>query len=1073
MKIIKRIISVMFVAAMLILIAEVNSLPVSANEWANYNFAAASRNNDAWFGSAEGRRVADAIVQYQRPDGGWRIDMAGNATGNWGNSTLDNDTSTSQIIILARAYRANGTAAYRNAMNRGIDWLINGQLPNGGWPQIFGNITTYHRHVAFNDGAVLNAGRIMLDAGYNQGHFQGIVDDARRTRARTATARFTETIINSQIRGGNGQMTAWPQHAHRDNLSPEWGREFEPPAISASESAGVIQFLRVLPNELRCQRVADAHNSAVRWFRAVEIRGIRVEQSADDRWIVSDPNARELWARMYRISDNRPIFGDRAANRPAGVDYRLNMADISQERRRGYAWYGNWGRSVINLSDLTAYVGTVPPLLQGTLIRDLSRLDIANASHWSIQNNAQVGDEIFGCRRTFAFTVLPTSLRGSEWLKMSGDSKDFTENLATFYAREAITVHIGLDSRVVPAHGLPSWLSGWTRQTGTEVRTNDGSQNIIFQIYSRDFSAGQRVTLGSNGPGAGVMMYTAFITPRNVATFGISLSQTETLTFPSAEFGYGEQNWVSVTVTNTGNQPSGSLTINEPAGFSIQGRTGLANGIAPGATRTFDVRPSRGLAAGTHTATVTVSGENGISPQSFNVRFIVTAPIPTPTPTPTPTPEPTIAPTPTPTPEPTITPTPTPTPEPTIEPTPTPTPEPTITPTPTPTPEPTTAPTPTPTPEPTTAPTPTPTPEPTTAPTPTPTPEPTIEPTPTPTPEPTIAPTPTPTPEPTIAPTPPPLNGRLVRDLQRFDIANIERWTIQDNLQIGDTVYGDRTNVFTSIPDRLLGAERLQVSANARVLQSDTVEFAANENIFVYIGLDARRNSAELSWLDEWQSVNMTVTATDQTAPDGPGVTYNLYRIPLAEGDSMRLGSNGSTGSVIMYTVFFLTDYGVFPCEHCDEYPCVCVPTITFNPNGGAFVNPGDGIRVDFGSNIGTLPRATSSIFSREGYRFTGWFEDTSDERTRWRDYNEATGGITLYARWVETPNNFMLGNADHDERITSADATAIERHLSGQNTNICVLAADLNGDGEVTIADIILLARWLVGHNVSHLLAR
>jgi len=153
----------------------------------------------------------------------------------------------------------------------------------------------------------------------------------------------------------------------------------------------------------------------------------------------------------------------------------------------------------------------------------------------------------------------------------------------------------------------------------------------------------------------------------------------------------------------------------------------------------------------------------------------------------------------------------------------------------------------------------------------------------------------------------------------------------------------------------------------------------------------------------------------------------------------------------------------------------VCNPTITFNPNGGTFVNPdNDAIRiVTNGGNIGIMPRAAPSIFSREGYRFIGWFEDTEDESTRWRDNNETIGGVTLYARWVATPDGFVLGNASRDGRITSADATAIARYLAGHNVDICLLASDLNGDGYVCIADVILLARWLVGHDISHLLAR
>jgi endoglucanase len=106
-------------------------------------------------------------------------------------------------------------------------------------------------------------------------------------------------------------------------------------------------------------------------------------------------------------------------------------------------------------------------------------------------------------------------------------------------------------------------------------------------------------------------------------TFGISLSQTSTLTFPGATAGYGEQTWIPITVTNTGNQPTGALTIGIPDGFSASGTSGFANGIAAGETRVFEVRPSRGLDAGTHTGTFTVSGGSNITARNFGVRFVV------------------------------------------------------------------------------------------------------------------------------------------------------------------------------------------------------------------------------------------------------------------------------------------------------------------------------------------------------------------------------------------------------------------------------------------------------------------
>ena len=89
--------------------------------------------------------------------------------------------------------------------------------------------------------------------------------------------------------------------------------------------------------------LVEAVQSAVRWFEAVKLLGIRQVIRRDptkprgfDKFIVKDPHAPPLWARFYEIGTNRPIF----CSRDGVVRYRL--ADISYERRTGYAWYGTW-----------------------------------------------------------------------------------------------------------------------------------------------------------------------------------------------------------------------------------------------------------------------------------------------------------------------------------------------------------------------------------------------------------------------------------------------------------------------------------------------------------------------------------------------------------------------------------------------------------------------------------------------------------------------------------------------------------------------------------------------------------
>ncbi len=49
-----------------------------------------------------------------------------------------------------------------------------------------------------------------------------------------------------------------------------------------------------------------------------------------------------VWARLYEIGTNRPVFGDRDGK----VHY--DVKEISEERRRGYAWYVRTPRRLLD-----------------------------------------------------------------------------------------------------------------------------------------------------------------------------------------------------------------------------------------------------------------------------------------------------------------------------------------------------------------------------------------------------------------------------------------------------------------------------------------------------------------------------------------------------------------------------------------------------------------------------------------------------------------------------------------------------------------------------------------------------
>ena len=183
---------------------------------------------------------------------------------------------------------------------------------------------------------------------------------------------------------------------------------------------------------------------------------------------------------------------------------------------------------------------TAAPILNGNLIKSLTIKDAANAADWSIQYNLQTGDVIYGDRAN-TFTNVSNYLKGAEWIRMACDSKNLQSDVAEFTAGSAITVYIGLDTRV---SNLPSWLSGWTANDYILQASND----VTYKIYQKNFNQGDKVTLGTNGPPSGVVMYTAFV-KQAVTPTPEPAPVTGDVTYIAEDFANGRQNEQSGTFT--------------------------------------------------------------------------------------------------------------------------------------------------------------------------------------------------------------------------------------------------------------------------------------------------------------------------------------------------------------------------------------------------------------------------------------------------------------------------------------------------------------------------------------------
>jgi PelA/Pel-15E family pectate lyase len=316
----------------------------------------------AWYAGREARAIADNIVSFQTPAGGWgknqertapmrqrgqsfvpiehlppmaEGDIQSSDRGWRYVGTIDNDATTTELRFLAKVQRGlpgQDGARYRDAFVRGVDYLLEGQYPNGGWPQVYPLQGGYHDALTFNDNAISQVAVFLQEVGERKDVY-AFVAPTQATLARQAAGRATAVILRSQV-SVQGTRTIWAQQYDPLTLEPAGARNFEPTALSTAETVDLLVYLQghVAPSPAVDAAVRDA----TQWLAAhalMDVEWNRKGTAPNGPRLVSRPGAGPIWARYYDITTGKPIFGDRDRS------IHDDPNEISLERRTGYSWF--------------------------------------------------------------------------------------------------------------------------------------------------------------------------------------------------------------------------------------------------------------------------------------------------------------------------------------------------------------------------------------------------------------------------------------------------------------------------------------------------------------------------------------------------------------------------------------------------------------------------------------------------------------------------------------------------------------------------------------------------------------
>lgn len=235
-------------------------------------------NNYERYKPEQFRKIADNIVAYQNPDGGWPRDIDVMAMLNPDSirqciatehlsSSFVNRNIYPQVEYLSTVFYLTGDSTYCHSAQRGMDYILATQQPNGGWQQ------SPLAPVSFTDGVLINVLTMWIGVEQDDPVYAWS-GEALKARVRESLDRGVALVLRCQQARG-GAKIAWPEQCVGRKPGPMQPIAHKPSSMAVLSSSEIVLMLMKLNNP--SSEIIESVQAAVKWLGSQhpEVLGIR------------------------------------------------------------------------------------------------------------------------------------------------------------------------------------------------------------------------------------------------------------------------------------------------------------------------------------------------------------------------------------------------------------------------------------------------------------------------------------------------------------------------------------------------------------------------------------------------------------------------------------------------------------------------------------------------------------------------------------------------------------------------------------------------------------------------------